>query len=321
MSSATESATALNKKHFDDEKHAHHYENETSLEMGRVVVKHMLTYTHPALVPLNGLDENIIGATGELISADSASISDSEDEDVNPFWKHARVLDFAAGTGIVSQYLLPHIGAVVGVDISTEMIKLYNQKCNNHGISASSMAGYVVDLFEPREAWSKDVQKAVDPGFEAAVCSLAYHHIDDTDKASSVLFSTLKPGGWVFVADLAQGTLDDHGAQKPCSNHGKGNHNDGVVPHKGGFTPADLEASLTTAGFVNVSAQSVFNVKLWIDDDGLKRFRGHYAHSDVVSDTERYGVRIFGSKEDPTTGTTKYLIKRKMLLAVGQRPL
>jgi SAM-dependent methyltransferase len=321
---AKDSAVALNKKHFDDEKHAHHYDNESSLEMGRVVVKHILAYTHPALTQPPGHNGVSIGADGEPLAAESESENenDEEDEDVNAFWKHARVLDFAAGTGLISQHLLRHIDAVVGVDISTEMIKLYNKKRDNQGVSASAMAGYVADLFEPRETWQEAVQKTLTPGFDAAVCSLAYHHIDDTDRASSVLFSVLRPGGWAFVADLAQGTLDDYGAQKPASNHSHGQgHDGGVVPHKGGFTPAELEASFTTAGFVNVSAESVFTVKLWTDDEGLKRFRGHYARADIISDTERYGVRIFDQRKDAATGVTKYLIKRKMLLAVGQKPL
>ncbi|KAF5102313.1 hypothetical protein D0Z00_000496 [Geotrichum galactomycetum] len=320
---AKDSAGTLNKKHFDDEKHAHHYDNESSIEMSRVVVKHILAYTHPALTLPPGHNGVRIGADGEPLTAESESESESdsneEEENVNAFWKHARVLDFAAGTGLISQHLLWHIDAIVGVDISTEMIKLYNQKRDNQGVSASAMAGYVADLFEPREAWQPAVQKAVAPGFDAAVCSLAYHHIDDTDQASRVLFSALRPGGWAFVADLAQGTLEDFGAQKPVSSHGH-DHGSGVVPHKGGFTPAELEASFTTAGFINVSAQSVFNVKLWTDDEGLKRIRGHYAQADIISDTVRYGVRVFDQRQDSATGVTKYLIKRKMLLAVGQKP-
>lgn len=316
------SAAMLNKKHFDNEKHAHHYDNEGSLEMGRVVAKHILAYTHPELRQLPGHNGVSIGADGEPLTAESDSESEEEDEDVNAFWKHARVLDFAAGTGIVSQNLLPHIDAIVGVDISTEMIKLYNQKRDNQGISASIMAGYVADLFEPREAWQEAVQRALAPGFDAAVCSLAYHHIDDTDWASRVLYSTLRPGGWVFVADLAQGTPDDYGAQKPVSSHGhEHGHGSGVVPHRGGFTPAELKASFTKAGFVNVSAESVFTVKLWTDDEGLKRIRGHYERGDIISDTERYGVRVFDTRKDTSTGVTKYLTKRKMLLAAGQKPL
>ena len=316
------SAAMLNKKHFDNEKHAHHYDNEGSLEMGRVVVKHILAYTHPALRQLPGHNGVSIGADGEPLTAESDSESEEEDEDVNAFWKHARVLDFAAGTGIVSQNLLPHIDAIVGVDISTEMIKLYNQKRDNQGISASIMAGYVADLFEPREAWQEAVQRALAPGFDAAVCSLAYHHIDDTDWASRMLYSTLRPGGWLFVADLLQDTPDDHGAQKPVSSHGhEHGHGNGVVPHLGGFTPAELKASFTKAGFVNVSGESVFTVKLWIDDEGLKRFRGYYERGDIISNTGRKDVPVFETCKDTSTGVTKYLIKSKMLLAAGQKPL
>ena len=316
------SAAMLNKKHFDDEKHAHHYDNEGSLEMGRAVAKHILAYTHPALRQLPGHNGVSIGADGEPLTAESDSESEEEDEDVNAFWKHARVLDFAAGTGIVSQNLLPHIDAIVGVDISTEMIKLYNQKRDNQGISASIMAGYAADLFQPREVWQEAVQRALAPGFDAAVCSLAYHHIDDTDWASRMLYSTLRPGGWLFVADLLQDTPDDHGAQKPVSSHGhEHGHGNGMVPHLGGFTPAELKASFTKAGFVNVSGESVFTVKLWIDDEGLKRFSGYYERGDIISNTGRKDVPVFETCKDTSTGVTKYLIKSKMLLAAGQKPL
>lgn len=48
--------------------------------------------------------------------------------DVPTFTPETTVLDFGCGTGLVSLELAPHVGRVVGVDVSKEMVAVFNQR-------------------------------------------------------------------------------------------------------------------------------------------------------------------------------------------------
>lgn len=67
-----------NANHFSEE-HAALYDNEGTFAIGKGIAWNILTYGNELLKPAESKDT------------------------VNPIWKNARVLDFACGTGIVSQ--------------------------------------------------------------------------------------------------------------------------------------------------------------------------------------------------------------------------
>lgn len=311
-------AVAANIKHYDH-KHAHQYDTPESRAMARQVVTHILRFAHPDLAALGSFAARPHPA--QLADdEDRSSSSDEDEEDEYPVWRGARVLDFACGTGLISQHLVAHVAQTVGVDVSPDMVAVYNRKALDHGIPAEAMCACAVDLCDDEavDAVAPTVPGGL-AGFDAAVCSLAYHHIDDIDRASGALLRRLRPGGWVFVVDLALGTAEDGGSQRPAPAPPTDAHHH-AVPHRGGFAPTELADSLSAAGFVNVTSHAVFAVKLWATDAYISKFKGHHAHTNGGDASTRHGMKVWDQKTLPD-GSVRYLVKTKMVMAVGQRPL
>lgn len=204
---------------------------------------------------------------------------------------------------------------MVGVDIAPEMISIFDHKAETNG--PTNAKGYLVNIFEDAEV--KKYQSSVPGGlddFDLAVASLAYHHIDDIDMASSALYRRLKPNGWAFVADLAQNIKEENQPVNKVVDPE-------IVPHPTGFTPAELAASFKQAGFVNVSSNHSFTLELWVTGSFIDRFAKHHVVSrdddppSCNSFPERDGVRIYDSKT--VDGETYYMFKMKLHLVVGQR--
>lgn len=297
-----------NQKHFVGE-HAQKYDNEMSFRLGKEITRAILQFNHPAF---------------KSYKQPTRSAEDiKEVPDISPVWDpdHTRVLDFACGTGIISQNLSPYVKQVVGVDIAKDMIDIFNAKVHNQGIPENEVQGYLINIFENDqvEKGRSTVPAGID-NFDAAVASLAYHHIDDIDEASQALYNRLKPEGWAFVVDLSLGPSIHPHVMK-----------DAVVPHRGGFTPETLEKSLLSAGFTNVSSDNIFGVSLWSTEEYLSRFQAHHSVSLVKEEgggcsghgtegkfKQLHGVRIYDEKVE--NGEKKYLIKKRLILAVGQRP-
>lgn len=93
--SHNDESIAKNAEHFDA-KNAQQYDNDMTFKMGQIISNHILKFEHEQLKPLHS-SENATEPGSDL-----ESDSDS-DAVVNPFWKSTRVLDFACGTGIISQ--------------------------------------------------------------------------------------------------------------------------------------------------------------------------------------------------------------------------
>lgn len=211
---------------------------------------------------------------------------------------------------------------MVGVDIAQDMLSIFDHKREIKG--PKNARGYLVNIFNDIEVEQSQSSVSDSEGggsgldnFDAAVASLAYHHIDDIDEASAALFKRLKPQAWALVADLAKDI-------KP-ENIPKGSFNTEIVPHPTGFTPGELEATLKKAGFVQVQCTS-YTVELWVNDMYLDRFGKHHVVSrDDDSDIkiekewgERTGIRYYDTKQ--VNGETRYLIRKKLHFAGGQHP-
>jgi ubiquinone/menaquinone biosynthesis C-methylase UbiE len=124
------------------------------------------------------------------------------------------VVDFACGTGtlphwrqllmtgLISNKLLPHVKKVVGVDISQGMVNVFDQKIAQSN-SKDKMQAVCIDIMSIPYSEIPEELKGVD----VVVCSMAYHHIDNVDHATTVLASLLKKGGHLLVIDLFAGCL------------------------------------------------------------------------------------------------------------------
>jgi ubiquinone/menaquinone biosynthesis C-methylase UbiE len=102
-----------------------------------------------------------------------------------------RVLEYGAGTGLLSFALKPYVGPITMADISAGMLEQIEKK-----IAASGMA----DVRAVRLDLTTDPLPA--ERFDLVCLQLILHHILDTDQILHALRQTLVPGGVLAVADL-----------------------------------------------------------------------------------------------------------------------
>lgn len=133
------------------------------------------------------------------------------------------LLDFACGTGLVSQALAPHCKKIVGVDISQGMVDWYNMRVANQGIDSQEMKAICVEL--------KGTEDELDGiKFDIVICSMSYHHFNNIDVITKTLAYHLKPGGRLMVVDII---LDPSFATFSSSSYGHAGHHHAVHSEAG----------------------------------------------------------------------------------------
>jgi ubiquinone/menaquinone biosynthesis C-methylase UbiE len=129
---------------------------------------------------------------------------------IQPDW---RVLDYGAGTGLLTLNLQPRVASMVALDSSTGMLEKLTQKL------AAAAISNVQTLH-----WNLEAEPFPETGFDLAVSSMTLHHLRHVPLVFSRLADLLKPGAWLAVADLdaEDGSFHDqaddvfhHGFQRP----------------------------------------------------------------------------------------------------------
>ncbi|KAF0548843.1 S-adenosyl-L-methionine-dependent methyltransferase [Gigaspora margarita] len=164
------------------------------------------------------------------------------------------VMDFACGTGLVSQDLCTHVKSILGVDLSQNMVNEYNKKVWQQGIDKEEMQAICLELKES-EGDQLNGRK-----FDLIVCASAYHHLDDINSTTRMLASYLKQGGELIVLDLKK--------DPEVSHMFHGGNKDHIISHEGGFYPEELEKVFLATGMLeNVSSKVAFSFPKQIEKD------------------------------------------------------
>lgn len=148
-----------------------------------------------------------------------------------PFTPAMRVMDFGAGTGLVTLRIAPKVGELVAADLSSNMLAMLGQKLAMGGITNVRTL-----------QWDAEQGDAPEGGFDAIVSSMALHHVRDTEALFRRLAKALAPGGWVAVADLDAEDGTFHADPTGVQHHG--------------FDRADLRRLLERAGFEHVAVRN-----------------------------------------------------------------
>lgn len=108
-----------------------------------------------------------------------------------PLHSGMQMLDFGAGTGLLTLALQPYVGAITAVDTSTQMLRAMEEKL---------AALRIVNV----KTVHADIARAPLPvaAFDVVVSSMVLHHIRDVLAALARLRPCVRPGGWIAVADL-----------------------------------------------------------------------------------------------------------------------
>lgn len=151
-----------------------------------------------------------------------------------PLTRSTRLLEYGAGTGLVTQALRDAVGPVTLADTSEGMREALRAKID---------AGLIPDA----RVWDLDL--AADPvpdeRFDVIVTVMALHHIPDLAPVLAGFARLLVDGGYLCVIDLQHEDGSFHGADF------HGHH---------GFQPTDLAAQLTQAGFTDIAVQDCHHV-------------------------------------------------------------
>lgn len=100
------------------------------------------------------------------------------------------VLDYGAGTGLVSLPLATRCASLILVDTAQEMLKLADAKIEK--MDLHNVHTYQQDFTKNLPAYKVDV----------IIVSLVLLHIPDTETILKALYSVLKPGGILLIVDF-----------------------------------------------------------------------------------------------------------------------
>lgn len=143
-----------------------------------------------------------------------------------PLTSATRLLEYGAGTGLVTQALRHTVGPVTLADRSAGMRNVMQAKVD---------AGALPDA----RIWAVDLETDAPPGeqFDLIVTVLTLHHVRHLDRVLDGFAHLLAPGGFLCIADLEKENGSFHGADFD------GHH---------GFERTALTDELRRAGFRDV---------------------------------------------------------------------
>lgn len=145
-----------------------------------------------------------------------------------------RLLEYGAGTGLVTQALRSKVGPVTLVDTSEGMREVMRAKI---------AAGELTDA----RVWKFDfaTMNAPDELFDVVVTVLTLHHVHDITPVLVRFSALVDDDGWLCIADLDKEDGSFHGA-------GFDGHN--------GFDRNELRTALEAEGFVDVEFRDCHHI-------------------------------------------------------------
>jgi ubiquinone/menaquinone biosynthesis C-methylase UbiE len=138
-----------------------------------------------------------------------------------------RVLDYGAGTGLLTLCIQPFAGEITALDTSDGMTAELRRKLVSAGI----------DNVQVR-LWDLGAEPYPDGDFDLVVSSMTMHHIADIPLVLKRMAQVLRPGGYLAVADL---DAEDGSF-----------HTDKQGVYHNGFERAQTANWLSEAGFVEI---------------------------------------------------------------------
>ena len=164
-----------------------------------------------------------------------------------PLCSSMNVMDFGAGTGLLTLALMPDVRSITAVDASGEMLRILEQK-----LTALQVANVRTLLCNIAETVLPVAE------FDLVVSSMVLHHIPDVEQLFRQIQPCLQPGGWIALADLD-------------SEDGTFHSDPAGVFHKG-FDRNKVCEWLGNAGFIGVSAQDAYRITRAEADGGTRQY-------------------------------------------------
>ena len=144
------------------------------------------------------------------------------------------MMDFGAGTGLLTYKIAPHVRSVTAVDTSQGMLDVLESKS--------------IPEHRIRTICNDITKLPLDETFDGIISSMAMHHIENTKGFLETLADHLRPGGFIAIADLDKedGSFHSHG-------------NEGVFHF--GFEREALAALAKEVGFTTPDFTTALNIE------------------------------------------------------------
>ncbi|HAH25159.1 MAG TPA: methyltransferase [Prolixibacteraceae bacterium] len=155
-------------------------------------------------------------------------------EEMIPLDHSMKVLEYGAGTGILSFLLKDRFSDITLMDNSQEMIKVCSEKAEHY------KARHIHPL------WMNLEKEDFDGKFDLIYNQMVLHHVNDYEALIHRFSTMLNPGGYLAIADLYKEDGSFHGPD--------------VTVHLG-FDPEKLSEIFSNNDFTHISYQTCFEVK------------------------------------------------------------
>lgn len=164
-----------------------------------------------------------------------------------PFSKSMRLMDYGAGTGLVTLGLQPYVRSVVAADSASGMLEVLDRKIADSGLL--NIETMLLDL---------EHDDVPDEHFDVILSSMTMHHVGDVGGVVRKLTAMLNPGGYLVIADLDLDNGEFH--QDPTG-----------VRHNG-FDRDDIFRILGDCGLAEVSLSTAYAMEREVAGKGKRSF-------------------------------------------------
>lgn len=230
----------------------------------------------------------------------------------SPFKPGSRIMDFACGTGVVSELIAPYLVAegasdsrseLVGVDVNPHFLQKFDARAralNDRFKGLLAVRSYLYDVLDP--LLLEEIDRNFLASFDAIYCTISYHHIDNYRDVTKKLATFLKPGGWLYIVDFYNEDVED--TDRPSTNS--------AVRHMGGLRVDSLNSTLRDhAGLSDVSSAREAKVNIWQQ----QKFIENHCTADTVTQLHSGAL----PKKHSDVEGDLYLVQASLILASGRR--
>jgi cyclopropane fatty-acyl-phospholipid synthase-like methyltransferase len=145
-----------------------------------------------------------------------------------------KVMDFGAGTGLLSYFIAPHVDTIVAVDNSPSMLEKFKEKSIEFACKTEIVE---LDLS----------QQELEQTFDGIISSMTMHHLKETKALFKKFYNMLNENGFIAIADLdsENGTF----------------HSDNTGVFHFGFERKELEKIVKEVGFKEIRFELASTIK------------------------------------------------------------
>ena len=155
------------------------------------------------------------------------------------------VLDFGCGTGLLAFHFAPSVRSITGADTSQGMLDVLIRKSETfHWPNVRAL------MLTDDRTWPMQ--------YDLIISSMAFHHVEDTQRLLADLYRAVKPGGYLCFADL---DAEDGSF-----------HDDKTGVYHAGFDRTVLRTDLQRAGFSLLSDETATTITKPVQGDLLRTF-------------------------------------------------